>query len=183
MSQTRLPGIMEAILFVAGEPVSLQEIAAALELPPEEVAAAADCLASDYDSQMRGLCLKRFRDHVQLATKPEYAPEIEKLLSPIQRQPLSQSALETLAVVAYRQPVTRLDVEAVRGVKCDYSLQSLTTKGFIREAGRKDSVGRPFLYETTDLFLSHFGLSSLEELPTLPTVGSDEEKKTGGSCC
>ncbi len=90
----------------------------------------------------------------------------------MQRQPVSQSALETLTVVAYRQPATRLEVESVRGVKCDYSLQSLVRKGLLREAGRRDTVGRPILYETTDLFLAHFGLSSLRELPEPPPAGS-----------
>lgn len=170
---TELAKIIEAILFVSGEPVQLGAVARALEVTELEVSAAADELASDYDYNRRGICLKRFGSHIQLSTRPDYAPQIEKLLQPIQRQSLSQAALETLAVVAYKQPVTRLDIEAVRGVKCDYSVQSLMNKGLIEEVGRKETLGRPILYGTTDAFLSHFGLTSLEDLPQPPESQQD----------
>ena len=164
MSQ-ELQGIIEAILYVAGEPVAVRDIERALDRPQAEVLSAIEGLEMQYEINRRGLRLKRFGEHIQLATRAAYAPFIERLLQPVQRQSLSQAALETLAVVAYRQPVTRLDVEAVRGVKCDYSLQSLSQKGLITELGRKDTLGRPILYGTTDKFLSHFGLRSLNELP------------------
>ena len=170
---TELAKIIEAILFVSGEPVQLGAIARALEVTELEVSAAADELASDYDYNRRGICLKRFGSHIQLSTRPDYAPQIEKLLQPIQKQSLSQAALETLAVVAYKQPVTRLDIEAVRGVKCDYSVQSLMNKGRFEEVGRKETLGRPILYGTTDAFLSHFGLTSLEDLPQPPESQQD----------
>ena len=170
---TELAKIIEAILFVSGEPVQLGAVARALEVTELEVSAAADELASDYDYNRRGICLKRFGSHIQLSTRPDYAPQIEKLLQPIQKQSLSQAALETLAVVAYKQPVTRLDIEAVRGVKCDYSVQSLMNKGMIEEVGRKETLGRPILYGTTDAFLSHFGLTSLEDLPQPPESQQD----------
>lgn len=170
---TELAKIIEAILFVSGEPVQLGAVARALEVTELEVSAAADELASDYDYNRRGICLKRFGSHIQLSTRPDYAPQIEKLLQPIQKQSLSQAALETLAVVAYKQPVTRLDIEAVRGVKCDYSVQSLMNKGLIEEVGRKETLGRPILYGTTDAFLSHFGLTSLEDLPQPPESPQD----------
>ena len=170
---TELAKIIEAILFVSGEPVQLGAVARALEVTELEVSAAADELASDYDYNRRGICLKRFGSHIQLSTRPDYAPQIEKLLQPIQKQSLSQAALETLAVVAYKQPVTRLDIEAVRGGKCDYSVQSLMNKGLIEEVGRKETLGRPILYGTTDAFLSHFGLTSLEDLPQPPESQQD----------
>lgn len=170
---TELAKIIEAILFVSGEPVQLGAVARALEVTELEVSAAADELASDYDYNRRGICLKRFGSHIQLSTRPDYAPQIEKLLQPIQKQSLSQAALETLAVVAYKQPVTRLDIEALRGVKCDYSVQSLMNKGLIEEVGRKETLGRPILYGTTDAFLSHFGLTSLEDLPQPPESQQD----------
>ena len=170
---TELAKIIEAILFVSGEPVQLGAVARALEVTELEVSAAADELASDYDYNRRGICLKRFGSHIQLSTRPDYAPQIEKLLQPIQKQSLSQAALETLAVVAYKPPVTRLDIEAVRGVKCDYSVQSLMNKGLIEEVGRKETLGRPILYGTTDAFLSHFGLTSLEDLPQPPESQQD----------
>ena len=172
---SELSKILEAILFVAGEPLQIAALANALEVTELEVSAAADELASDYDYHRRGICLKRFGSHIQLSTRADYAPQIEKLLQPIQKQSLSQAALETLAVVAYKQPVTRLDIEAVRGVKCDYSVQSLVNKGLIEEVGRKEALGRPILYGTTDAFLSHFGLASLEDLPQPPENKADEE--------
>ena len=172
---SELSKILEAILFVSGEPLQIAALANALEVTELEVSAAADELASDYDYHRRGICLKRFGSHIQLSTRADYAPQIEKLLQPIQKQSLSQAALETLAVVAYKQPVTRLDIEAVRGVKCDYSVQSLVNKGLIEELGRKEPLGRPILYGTTDAFLSHFGLASLEDLPQPPENKADEE--------
>jgi len=170
-----LSHVIEAILFVAGEPVDVREMQRALEATEDETRQAIDALESDYDYHRRGICLKRFGSHIQLSTRAEYAPYVERLLQPIQKQSLSQSAMETLAVVAYRQPVTRLEIEAVRGVKCDYSVQSLVHKGLIEEVGRKEALGRPILYGTTDTFLSHFGLRSLEELPKLPEEEPGED--------
>ena len=104
---------------------------------------------------------------MQLATRPDYAPYVEKLLQPVQKQSLSQAVMETLAVIAYKQPVTKAEIEQIRGVKCDYSVQSLVSKGLIEEVGRKETLGRPILYGTTDAFLRHFCLSSLSELPEI----------------
>jgi len=171
---TDLSKIIEAILFVAGEPVQTTAIASALQLTEDEVETAINELSSSYDYERRGICVKRFGSHVQLSTRADYAPYIEKLLQPIQKQSLSQAALETLAVIAYRQPVTKLDIEAVRGVKCDYSVQSLVNKGLIVEVGRKETLGRPILYGTTDTFLSHFGLSTLSELPQPPEPAKED---------
>lgn len=168
-----LAHVIEAILFVAGEPVDVREIQRALEVTELETAQAIDSLDSDYSFHRRGICLKRFGTHLQLSTRAEYAPYVERLLQPIQKQSLSQSAMETLAVVAYRQPVTKLEIEAVRGVKCDYSVQSLVNKGLIVEVGRRDTLGRPILYGTTDAFLSHFGLTCLEDLPKPPEASSE----------
>ena len=172
---TELAKIIEAILFVSGEPVQLGAVARALEVTELEVSAAADELASDYDYNRRGICLKRFGSHIQLSTRPDYAPQIEKLLQPIQKQSLSQAALETLAVVAYRQPVTRMEIEQIRGVQCDRAVATLLHYGLIAEVGRKESIGRPILYGTTEKFLQHFALTSLEALPRLAQVKVDEE--------
>lgn len=168
MDTPELSHVIEAILFVAGEPVEIGELQRALEVTEIETLQAIDALDSDYSFHRRGICLKRFGNHIQLSTRAEYAPYVERLLQPIQKQSLSQSAMETLAVVAYRQPVTKLEIEAVRGVKCDYSVQSLANKGLIEEVGRKEALGRPILYGTTDKFLAHFGLSALSDLPKPP---------------
>ena len=163
-----LKGRIEAILFVAGEAVSIKDLARALQTGEKEIRSAVSALRDEYDYEQRGFLMKRFGDNIQLATRPLYAGDVVRLLQPVQQQSLSQAAMETLAVVAYKQPVTRAEVEQIRGVKCDYSLQSLINKGLIREDGRKDTIGRPILFGTTDEFLSRFGIESLEDLPPLP---------------
>jgi segregation and condensation protein B len=172
-----LKGRIEAILFVAGEAVSLKDLSNSLKISEKALKKELNEISSEYDYEQRGFMLKRFGDKVQLATRPLYAGDIVRLLQPVQQQSLSQAAMETLAVVAYKQPVTRAEVEQIRGVKCDYSLQSLMIKGMIQEAGRKDTIGRPILYATTDLFLSHFGISSLDDLPPLPEKESNSQEE------
>ncbi len=167
MEMSEAVGAIEAILYVAGEPVEEEALRMALECTPLEIEKALSTLQGQYEYERRGIRLLRFGKSVQLSTRPEYAPYVERLLQPVQRQNLTQAAMETLAVIAYRQPATRGDVEAVRGVKCDYSVQSLLNKGLIEEAGKRDTLGRPTLFITTDTFLRHFGISSLEELPQI----------------
>lgn len=169
-----LAGRIEAILFVAGEPVRVDELAKALDVPVKEVETELTKLRDEYDFNQRGFTLKRFGHQVQLATRALYAADVVHLLQPVQKQSLSQAAMETLAVVAYRQPVTRAEVEQIRGVKCDYSLQSLMNKELIMEVGRKEALGRPILYGTTENFLAHFGLTTLEELPPMPEVPAEK---------
>ena len=169
-----MAGRIEAILFVAGEAVAVKDLARALQISEQELKKQLNELSDEYDYRQRGFLLKRFGDNVQLATRPLYAEDVVRLLQPVQQQSLSQAAMETLAVVAYKQPVTRAEVEQIRGVKCDYSLQSLMNKGMIGEVGRKDTIGRPILFGTTDKFLSHFGISSLEDLPPMPEPPTEE---------
>lgn len=173
-----LSGRIEAILFVAGEPVRVEELAKALNVSVRAVDNELNKLRDEYDFHQRGFTLKRFGHQVQLATRALYAADVVHLLQPVQKQSLSQAAMETLAVVAYKQPVTRAEVEQVRGVKCDYSIQSLVNKELIVEVGRKEALGRPILYGTTENFLSHFGLTSLDDLPPMPEP-SPEEKQPG----
>ena len=163
-------GKIEAILYVAGEPVDVEELARALRVECGKLREELQTLRDEYDFEQRGFVLNLFGSKAQLATRPMYAEDVIRLLQPVQQQSLSQSAMETLAVVAYKQPVTRAEVEQIRGVRCEYSLQSLINKGLIREVGRKDTIGRPMLFGTTDQFLSHFGLHDLEDLPKLPEM-------------
>ena len=168
MEPNEIPQILEAILFVAGEPVAVADLAQALEVSEMEIMHAVEELQRE--CERRGVTIHRYGDHLRMETRSEYAPYVERLLQPVQRQTLSQTAMETLAVIAYRQPVTKGEVEQVRGGKCDYSVQSLLHKGLIREAGRKEALGRPILYATTDRFLEHFGISDIRELPPLPSA-------------
>lgn len=170
-----LSGRIEAILFVAGEAVRVEDLAKALNVTVRAVENEITKLRDEYDFHQRGFTLKRFGHQVQLATRALYAADVVHLLQPVQKQSLTQAAMETLAVVAYKQPVTRAEVEQVRGVKCDYSLQSLMNKELIMEVGRKDTLGRPILYGTTENFLAHFGLSTLEDLPPMPEAPQPEK--------
>ena len=172
-----IEGRIEAILFVAGEPIRVDDLARALEVTPREVEAALTRLRDEYDYGQRGFSLRRFGSQVQLSTRAMSADDIVRLLQPVQKQSLSQAVMETLAVVAYKQPVTRAEIEAVRGVKCDYSVQVLQNRGLIEEVGRKEALGRPILYGTTESFLSHFGLSSLDDLPPMPENPADAENR------
>jgi segregation and condensation protein B len=157
--------LLECLLFVADEPVPIPQLAQALELPPRAVEAALESLEAAY--QRRGLRLQRWQDRVQLTTAPAAAAHIERFLGLSHTTRLSHAALETLAIIAYQQPVTRPHIEAVRGVNSDSVIKSLLTKGLIEETGRGEGVGRPILYRTTPEFLQHFGLTSVMDLPPL----------------
>jgi segregation and condensation protein B len=156
---------LEALLFVAPGPVSPIQLATALEVSKAEVEKGLAQLESGY--QLRGLRLQRHGESVQLTTAPELAPVIEHYLGLEATSHLSRAALEALAIVAYQQPVTRPQVDAIRGVNSDGVLKSLLNKGLVQEAGRTEGPGRPILYTTTADFLGHFGLNSLAELPPL----------------
>jgi len=156
---------IESLLFVAEGPVQIAAIARALEIDAEKIEPALAELKQEYAA--RGLRLQRVRDKIQLVTAPEAAPFIEKFLGVDQSGRLSAAALETLAIIAYRQPVTRPAIEGVRGVNCDGVIQTLLSRGMIQETGRQETAGRPILYATTFEFLQNFGLRGVEDLPTL----------------
>ncbi|MBI3240994.1 MAG: SMC-Scp complex subunit ScpB [Chloroflexi bacterium] len=160
-----LPALVESLLFVADGPTQISQLAAALEVQPRQIEDALAELESSYAS--RGLSLQRAKDRVQLTTAPTVAAEVERFLGLESAQHLSKPSLETLAIVAYQQPVTRPQLESIRGVNCDGVIKSLLSKGLIEEVGRTEGPGRPILYGTTSTFLQHFGLSSLNQLPPL----------------
>ncbi|MDQ4077831.1 MAG: SMC-Scp complex subunit ScpB [Chloroflexota bacterium] len=167
-----LPQIVEAILFVADTPVEIADLAKVSEASTEEVEAALAELADDLEA--RGLRLQRFRDQVQLVTAPQYAPWVERFLGLELSSKLSTAALETLAIIAYQQPITRAEIDAIRGVNSSGTLRTLIQRELVEEVGRLETVGNPYLYATTPTFLQYFGLSGLDELPPL---SSDEESK------
>ncbi|MGH2353031.1 MAG: SMC-Scp complex subunit ScpB [Chloroflexota bacterium] len=160
---------IEAVLFVAERPVSVLELAKLLRLPPDAVEDAVTDLAAGYRD--RGLTLQRHGDALQLATHPQAAGAVQRFLGLEMSARLSPAALETLAIVAYRQPVTRAQIEAVRGVNPDYGLANLVARGLVEEVGRLDAVGRPILFGTTFEFLRAFGLRSLADLPPASELG------------
>ncbi len=166
-------GAIECILFVSGEPVDLVSLQRALGLTELELQSILGKMEESYAAQDRGVQLYRTGDTVQLVSNRKYAGFVEALLQPAQTKSFSQAMLETLSVVAYKQPVTRNDIEAIRGVRCEYSVSQLLKLGLIQELGRKDAVGRPMLFGTTDAFLRQFGLHDLGELPSYETFSKD----------
>ncbi|MGN0982003.1 MAG: SMC-Scp complex subunit ScpB [Candidatus Limivicinus sp.] len=166
--------VIEAILFAAGESVPVARLSLILGVGEDEVIAAAEELREKYESEQRGMRILRLDDRLQMCSAPEFAPYISKVLE--QRKPpmLSQPALETLAVVAYFQPVTRAYVEQVRGVDSSYTVSALCERGLIEECGRLEVPGRPAIFRTTDVFLRTMGISSLAELPPLPDMTNGE---------
>jgi segregation and condensation protein B len=160
---------LEALLFVAAGAVPLSQLAAALDLPLRVVEKHIDILETRLtsDSYLYGLRLQRNHGRVQLTTSPESAVDVERFLGLEATSKLSRAALETLAIIAYQQPVTRPEIDAVRGVSSDGVLKSLLSKGLVQEVGRAERPGRPIIYTTTSDFLQYFGLNSLEELPPL----------------
>jgi len=162
---------LEAVLFMAAEPLPIADLAEILEITPEAAEALVRQLESEYAA--RGIHVQRVAGGLQVGTRPEYGHYIAKLLKP-ERFRLSRAALETLAIVAYKQPVTRPEVDAIRGVNSDSPLDTLLQYELVYEAGRKDAPGRPLLYRTTDSFLGKFGLNSIADLPGLDTIPTDE---------
>jgi len=158
---------LEALLFAVSEPVPFEALAEVLGVPLEVIHSTLKELALEYERPERGFLLDQVAGGVRLVTKPQYAGLVEQLLRPLRTTGLTVAALETLAIVAYKQPVTRAEIEAVRGVKADSALATLLERRLVAEAGRKDAPGRPILYVTTQEFLTAFGLNSLADLPPL----------------
>jgi len=165
---------LEALLFVAAEPVTSSQLAAALDVSTSVVERGLNELDAALSS--RGLRLQRHAGRVQLTTAPQLAELIEVFLGLEATSHLSRAALETLAIIAYQQPVTRPQIDSIRGVNSDSMMKSLLNKGLILESGRADGPGRPILYSTTPEFLQHFGLNSILELP--PLAKTEEEGMT-----
>ena len=177
METENIKSAIEAILFAAGEPVPTARLSLILEADEDDILAAAKALSDEYSFGMRGMRILRLGDKLQMCSSPEYASLISKALE--QRKPpmLSQPALETLAVVAYFQPVTRAYIDQVRGVDSSYTVGVLIDRGLIERCGRLDVPGRPSLLRTTDVFLRTMGVSRLEELPELPDISSGDGAK------
>jgi segregation and condensation protein B len=182
--------VIEALLFSAQKPLSMREITTAIKAADDdpggvgrnefagvrdaEVAAALEQLKAEYIQQQRAFQLIEKAEGWQLATDPKYAQWVRQLFPAPKPARLSAPALETLAIIAYRQPITRADVEAVRGVNIDGVLQTLMERGLVKIAGRAEIPGRPLLYETTQFFLEHFGLRDLDELPNVEELRKRE---------
>jgi len=172
MEPSTIKNILESLLFVAREPLSLESLAEVSGLPAEEILP----LLAELSREMEGKGIQVFKlaGGYLLGTNPANAEYVEKIMHPKEETRLSPQALETLAIIAYKQPVTRLEVESLRGVTSDWVIETLVAKRLIKEAGRSEAVGRPYLYVTTEEFLRHFGLMDLSALPPLPATVTEQ---------
>jgi segregation and condensation protein B len=175
----QMGAVIESLLFVSGRPLQWAELRKLIGVDEERLTAALSALEYELESQKRGIRLQRLGDQEQLVTAPEHARYVAALLGLPMTAKLTPAALETLAVIAYRQPMTRSQIESVRGVNSDRALASLIQHGLVAEVGRAQTVGRPALFATTAEFLQQFGLTSLEQLPhiKLPEAHAEDEEQ------
>lgn len=177
-SKKTIKSAFESMMFVWGEPLDVKTAADVLNISKQE---AYDCfkeLQEEYRQEGRGIVIREINKSFQFVTKEENSDYIERLCTPVKTRKLSQSALEVLAIVAYKQPVTKGEIEAIRGIKCDRVMEGLLKKDLVCEKGRSDAVGRPILYGTTDTFLKNFGFTSLKELPAIDDIESAMDAET-----
>jgi segregation and condensation protein B len=173
MGMNKVKSIVESILFVARKPLSLPEFIEATELPADVLAPALEELV--VESRSHGINVVKVAGGYLMGTNPENVDFVEKILHPKEETRLSPRTLETLAIIAYKQPVTKHEVERLRGVDSGWVIDSLIAKKLVREVGRSEAVGRPYLYATTELFLRHFGIENVNSLPSLPESESEQE--------
>lgn len=169
MKEDQYKGLIEGLLFASGdEGLSKKQLSSIMELSTEAVEQLVEILKVDYERTDRGISIMKSNETYHLTTKPDHAAYYEKMMESPQSSRLSQAALETLAIIAYQQPITRTEIEEIRGVKSERPVRTLLSRLLVQEVGRKEGVGRPILYGTTTEFLTYFGLRSLDELPPLP---------------
>lgn len=167
MDENEKKAIVEALLFTWGDPLSITDISSILEIGKTEAEYILRQMIDEAEKEKRGLKIRKIKNMYQIGTNPIYYDWIKKLNKPMGGQNLSNAALETLSIIAYKQPVIKADIEAIRGVKSDSAIYTLLDKGLIEERGRLDRIGRPIIYGTTELFLQHFGLENIDRLPEL----------------
>ncbi len=181
-SKKTIKSAIESMMFVWGEPLDIKEVADIFNVDKKEIYGYFKELQEEYEQEGRGIVIREVNKSFQFVTRKENLDYIERLCTPVKHKRLSQSALEVLAIVAYKQPVTKGEIEAVRGIKCDRVIEGLAKKNLVAEVGRSDAVGRPILYGTTDEFLKQFGFETLKELPTIEDIegvlAEDENEAT-----
>lgn len=170
-----LENVIESIAFVAGEPVTVSDLCLKFEVKPKEVEKAVNNLKKKYDEKS-GIQILFFNNKIQFSSNPKYVDQVTAILNPIRQRNLTKATLETIAIVAYKQPVTRLEIEEIRGVNSDYAINVLLEHKLIEIVGRKDTVGKPSLFGTTDEFLKRFDISSVNELPKYDDLMAQIEK-------
>lgn len=176
LDTVKLKGIIEGLLFASGdEGLTVKQMSKIVQVDAERIEHILAELSFDYEHEQRGIMLLRSNEVYHLTTKPEHNEYYKRYLQNPRTSRMSQASLETLAIIAYQQPITKAEIEEIRGVNSDYPIQTLIARSLIEKVGRKDTVGRPHLYGTTKEFLTYFGLTSLEDLPPLPKDITKEE--------
>lgn len=177
MERNKAKAVMESVLFAMGESVEISRLAAVIEEDVKTTKKILEEMSKEYENSERGISLVYFEDSVQLCTKADMYEYLVKIAKAPRKMVLTDTVIETLSIVAYKQPVTRVEIERVRGVSCDHAINKLLEYDLIMELGRLDAPGRPLLFGTTEQFLRCFGVKSLEELPELSTVQMEEFKQ------
>lgn len=181
MEKDKAKAVLEAILFTMGDSVELDRLAAVIEEDKDTTRKPLDEMAADYEKKDRGISLTTLEDAVQMCTKSELYEYLIKIAKTPRKFVLTDTLLETLSIIAYKQPITRLEIEKVRGVSCDHAVNRLLEFDLITEVGRMDAPGRPLLFGTTEQFLRSFGVKSIEDLPELSAVQIEEFKQQAES--
>ena len=180
-SKRTIKSALESLMFVWGQLLNVREAAEMFNVPWREIYDNMKELQEEYEEQGRGIRIREIDKSFQFCTAPENGEYIERFCTPTREKKLSQSALEVLAIIAYKQPVTRSEIESIRGIKCDRVVEGLMKKELIEEKGRSTGIGRPILYGTTKLFLEKFGFESLKDLPEIEEIdalmGTDEDEE------
>ena len=170
MNKKNIKSAFESMMFIWGEPLPAKDAGNVLGIDTDEALEIMRELAEEYEQEGRGIVIREVNGSFQYVTRETNADYIERLCTPVKIRRLSQSALEVLAIVAYRQPVTKGEIEAIRGIKCDRVMEGLVAKGLVEAVGRSQAIGRPVLYGTTDTFLKNFGFTSLKDLPEIEDI-------------
>ena len=169
-SRKTIKSAFESMMFIWGEPLDAKTAGDVFDISKNEAYECFKELQSEYEQEGRGIVIREVNGAFQFVTREENADYIERLCTPVKAKRLSQSALEVLAIVAYKQPVTKGEIEAIRGIKCDRVMEGLNNKKLVEAVGRSEAVGRPVLYGTTDTFLKNFGFTSIKELPEIDDI-------------
>lgn len=175
MRREDIKHIIEAVMFAYGDPISIKELNYIVneELSEKEIELMLHTLIDEYTTSNRGIQIIKLENKYQMCTNKEYASFIKKVLGPKKKKTLSQATLETLTIVAYKQPITKVEIEDIRGVKCDKVLQTLLENELVREAGRLNKIGKPIIYKTTDEFLKLLNIEKLEDLPPFESYAKE----------
>lgn len=170
LNKKTIKSALESLMFTWGEPIEAKACADLFSISKQDAIALFRELAEEYEQEGRGIVIREVNGAFQFVTREENAEYIERLCTPVKAKKLSQSALEVLAIVAYKQPVTKGEIEAIRGIKCDRVMEGLIAKELVEQVGRSQAIGRPILYGTTDKFLKNFGFKSIKDLPEIEDI-------------